>query len=125
MSAAPAKSITQTVISELPDNQAASLKILLDRGIKVPPQPRIATLFKNSVGRGERDVRALARLLSDDPGIVGMLFAIPIAATGKGLFVYYYERQTRRSLASEDGALFRTKECAEDEDEPCDSPGPA
>jgi HD-like signal output (HDOD) protein len=76
MSAAPAKSITQSVISELPDNQAASLKILLDRGIKVPPQPRIATLFKNSVGRGERDVRALARLLSDDPGIVGMLFRL-------------------------------------------------
>jgi predicted PurR-regulated permease PerM len=40
-------------------------------------------------------------------GIPGMLFAIPVAATGKGLFVYYYERRTERSLASEDGALFR------------------
>ena len=36
-----------------------------------------------------------------------MLFAIPVAATGKGLFVYYYERRTQRQLASEDGALFR------------------
>jgi predicted PurR-regulated permease PerM len=40
-------------------------------------------------------------------GIPGMLFAIPVAATGKGLFVYYYERRTQRPLASEDGALFR------------------
>lgn len=41
-------------------------------------------------------------------GIPGMLFAIPVAATGKGLFVYYYEQRTDRQLASENGALFRT-----------------
>lgn len=40
-------------------------------------------------------------------GIPGLLFAIPVAATGKGLFVYYYERQTDRKLGSSDGALFR------------------
>ena len=39
-------------------------------------------------------------------GIPGILFAIPVAATGKGLFVYYYERHTRRTLATENGALF-------------------
>lgn len=44
-------------------------------------------------------------------GIPGMLFAIPVAATGKGLFVYYYERRTQRQLASEDGALFRGVAC--------------
>jgi predicted PurR-regulated permease PerM len=44
-------------------------------------------------------------------GIAGMLFAIPVAATGKGLFVYYYERRTQRQLASEDGALFRGAGC--------------
>jgi predicted PurR-regulated permease PerM len=49
-------------------------------------------------------------------GIPGMLFAIPVAATGKGLFVYYYERRTQRSLATEDGALFRGSgaDCADD-----------
>jgi len=41
-------------------------------------------------------------------GITGMLFAIPVAATGKGLFVYYYERRTKRQLDSRDGALFRS-----------------
>jgi predicted PurR-regulated permease PerM len=40
-------------------------------------------------------------------GIPGMLFAIPVAATGKGLFVYYYERRTQRPLSSQNGALFR------------------
>lgn len=40
-------------------------------------------------------------------GVPGLVFAIPVAAVGKGLFVYYYERQTERSLSSADGALFR------------------
>jgi predicted PurR-regulated permease PerM len=40
-------------------------------------------------------------------GIPGLLFAIPVAATGKGLFVYHYERSTDRQLGSADGALFR------------------
>jgi predicted PurR-regulated permease PerM len=40
-------------------------------------------------------------------GVAGLLFAIPVAAVGKGLFVYYYERRTERSLSSSDGALFR------------------
>ncbi len=40
-------------------------------------------------------------------GIAGILFAIPVAATCKGLFVYYYERRTERQLSSENGALFR------------------
>ena len=40
-------------------------------------------------------------------GIPGVIFAIPVAATGKGLFVYYYEQRTDRQLTSQDGALFR------------------
>lgn len=46
-------------------------------------------------------------------GFWGMIFAIPVAATVKGLFVYYYERRTNRPLATEDGALFRTAQCDE------------
>jgi predicted PurR-regulated permease PerM len=40
-------------------------------------------------------------------GVPGLLFAIPVAATVKGLFVYYYQRRTDRQLGSTDGALFR------------------
>lgn len=70
------KSITQTVMGELTENQAASLKILLDRGIKIPPQPRVAEQFRGMVERGERDVRRLAQILAEDPGITGMLFKV-------------------------------------------------
>ena len=70
------KSITQTVLAELGEQQEASLKILLDRGIKIPPQPRVAELFKSMVERGERDVRRLAHVLAEDPGLTGMLFKV-------------------------------------------------
>jgi len=53
-------------------------------------------------------------------GFWGLIFAIPVAGTAKGLFVYYYERKTKRQLGSEDGALFRTSQCDDDSEEPCD-----
>jgi len=53
-------------------------------------------------------------------GFWGMILAIPIAATAKGLFVYYWERRTNRSLATEDGALFRTSTCDDTSDDECD-----
>jgi predicted PurR-regulated permease PerM len=63
-------------------------------------------------------------------GVPGLLFAIPVAAVAKGLFVYYYERRTERPLGSEDGALFRHRlqpvsppsEAEETGDEPACSP---
>jgi predicted PurR-regulated permease PerM len=57
-------------------------------------------------------------------GFWGMIFSIPVAATFKGLFVYYYERRTNRLLATENGALFRTAQC-DDTDEPCEDPATA
>lgn len=48
-------------------------------------------------------------------GFTGLVLAIPVAAIGKGLFVYYFEKYTDSKLTSEEGALFRVK--AEDEDE--------
>ena len=57
-------------------------------------------------------------------GIAGMIFAIPVAATGKGLFVYYYEARTQRSIASEDGALFRGAGCDPDDDSGADPISP-
>lgn len=52
-------------------------------------------------------------------GFWGMIFAIPVAATAKALFVYYWERRTSRQLATEDGALFKMPTCDEDSGEPC------
>jgi len=58
-------------------------------------------------------------------GIPGMLFAIPVAATAKGLFVYYYERHTNRQLETEEGALFRGSGECEDEDSCDEAPAPS
>ena len=57
-------------------------------------------------------------------GIPGMLFAIPVAATGKGLFVYYYEQRTsasacqreRRALSGH-GGRSRQRDVAQDQDD--------
>lgn len=50
-------------------------------------------------------------------GFAGLLFAIPVAAIAKGLFVYYFEKWTDSTLTTEDGALFRQRktECGPDE----------
>ncbi len=55
-------------------------------------------------------------------GISGMIFAIPVAAILKGLFVYYYELHSERQITTEDGALFRTPACDPDDesDTPCE-----
>lgn len=50
-------------------------------------------------------------------GFAGLVLAIPVAAIAKGLFVYYFEKYTDSKLASEDGALFRTKD-----DDGCECP---
>jgi predicted PurR-regulated permease PerM len=42
-------------------------------------------------------------------GFAGLVLAIPVAAISKGLFVYYFEKYTDSTLASEEGALFRTR----------------
>ena len=43
-------------------------------------------------------------------GFAGLVLAIPVAAIGKGLFVYYFEKYTDSKLSTEDGALFREKD---------------
>lgn len=49
-------------------------------------------------------------------GFVGLLLAIPVAAVAKGLFVYYYEKNTQATLATQGGVLFKQPpgECPED-----------
>lgn len=56
-------------------------------------------------------------------GFFGMVLAIPVAATGKGLFVYYWENRSGRSLETEDGALFRSAAPCDPDDECAESTG--
>lgn len=57
-------------------------------------------------------------------GIPGMIIAIPIAALVQGLFVYYYERRTRRQLASESGAFFKAPTSPAEEEPSEETPSP-
>lgn len=40
-------------------------------------------------------------------GPLGMVVAIPLTAALKGLFIFYFEKRTRRQLVSYDGAIFQ------------------
>ncbi|MCE5191016.1 MAG: AI-2E family transporter [Actinomycetia bacterium] len=50
-------------------------------------------------------------------GFTGLILAIPVAAIGKGLFVYYFEKWTDSKLTTEKGAFFRDKKPQDDPDE--------
>jgi predicted PurR-regulated permease PerM len=43
-------------------------------------------------------------------GVAGMVLAIPVAAIGKAVFMYWYELRTGRDLATPDGVLFSDRE---------------
>lgn len=50
-------------------------------------------------------------------GFTGLILAIPVAAIGKGLFVYYFEKWTDSKLTTQKGAFFREKKPQDDSDE--------
>jgi len=67
-------SITQEVIAALPEQQALQLKMLIERGIRIPPQPRIVDELQRLIRDKSTDLRDMARLIGRDPGLVGLLF---------------------------------------------------
>lgn len=40
-------------------------------------------------------------------GALGMVIAIPLCAALKGLFIFYFEKQTGRAIVSYEGAIFK------------------
>lgn len=51
-------------------------------------------------------------------GVVGMVFVVPLLAALKGVFTYYFEKQTNRQLVSLEGALFRGEPFNDDQGNP-------
>ena len=67
--------------SLLPDNQAEmnidiakSMKNLVAKGIKIPPQPRVLVELRKMLAKDDTSARALARVINEDLGISAMLF---------------------------------------------------
>lgn len=50
------------------------MKSLLERGLKLPPQPKVVTELLQAQSRGEKNVRVLARIISNDAGTTALLF---------------------------------------------------
>lgn len=48
-------------------------------------------------------------------GVPGLVLAVPVAAVIKGLFVYWFEKKTERTITTDDGALFRSAKADEPE----------
>ena len=63
-----------------------AMKDLVAKGIKIPPQPKVLIELRKLLSSDDYDMRALARIISADPGISAMLFKAarsPIFGRGK------------------------------------------
>ena len=64
------------VVHTLNDEEAAKVRLLLERGVKIPPQPRVVEELRRHLLNKEFDIRVLARVINQDPGITAMLFKV-------------------------------------------------
>lgn len=63
-------------VRTLDDEAAKKMKRLIERGVKIPPQPRVLEELRQHLQRKEFDIRVLARVINQDPGITAMLFKV-------------------------------------------------
>ena len=64
------------ITQSLGDDDASRIKRLLENGIKIPAQPRVLDQLRKLTARKELDVRALAKVINQDPGLTAMLFKV-------------------------------------------------
>ena len=60
----------------LSEEESKGIKRLLEKGVSIPPQPRVLEELQQQLARGVSDVRVLARIIAQDPGIGAMLFKV-------------------------------------------------
>ncbi len=64
--------ITQSLGTE----DAGRIKRLIEGGVKIPAQPRVLDELRKLMLRKEMDVRPLARIINQDPGLTAILFKV-------------------------------------------------
>jgi len=57
-------------------DDAARIKRLLENGVRIPAQPRVLEDLRKLMDRSELDVRLLAKVINQDPGLTAMLFKV-------------------------------------------------
>lgn len=70
-------------VRTLDDEAAKKMKRLIERGVKIPPQPRVLEELRKHLQRKEFDVRLLSRVINQDAGITAMLFKVVTSAAYK------------------------------------------
>ena len=55
-------------------DEEKALTELVGKGIRIPPQPRVVLELQDMLRKDDYDMRSVARVISQDPGIVAMLF---------------------------------------------------
>ena len=68
--------IDKALLVDLSGDEGKSVKRLFDKGVTIPPQPRVLQELQASLARGVADVRVLARIIAQDPGISSVLFRV-------------------------------------------------
>lgn len=64
------------ITQSLDEGGSGRIKRLLEGGIKIPAQPRVVDELRKLMARKELDVRALARVINQDPGLTALLFKV-------------------------------------------------
>jgi HD-like signal output (HDOD) protein len=64
------------ITQSLGEVDASRVKRLLEGGVKIPAQPRVLEDLRKLMTREEMDVRALARVVNQDPGLTALLFKV-------------------------------------------------
>src|SRR5574343_1233138 len=64
------------ITQSLGEVDAGRIKRLLEGGVKIPPQPRVLEELRKHMNRSEMDVRLLAKVINQDPGLTAMLFKV-------------------------------------------------
>lgn len=73
-SSASAAATVESVPESRVQKDEKTLQRLLSQGVKLPPQPKVVEELERLLRSDEADLRALARVISQDAGITAMLF---------------------------------------------------
>ncbi|MFO1344970.1 MAG: HDOD domain-containing protein [Rhodocyclaceae bacterium] len=68
--------IDKALLTTLSEDEGKKVRRLVEKGIKLPPQPAVLEELHHLLTRGVSDVRILARSISQDPGMVASLFKV-------------------------------------------------
>lgn len=66
--------IDKVLLSTLSDDESRKVLRLVEKGIRIPPQPRVLGELARLTAHGTPDLRILAATISEDPGICALLF---------------------------------------------------